>query len=306
MYPRLSAWLRGPAVRVILIGVWGFTLVSVCAVGDTPRPESQRLAVPAYWSLASDGGRAQLGRLVRGGPAIVVVNGARSAPQVPYDPAWAGAVRTLGGAGVLPLGYVDTGYLGIDFGSGSAHTRTDGPGGGRWAVDDWARQIKGDVDAWYALYAAAGLRGVFLDQTPAVCGPDNAYVDRYRQLVERVRHDHPGAYVVMNPGRSVEPCYRSVADTLVTFEGSYRDYLTRPAAAWEATVPAGAFWHLVYGAPDEASMVHAVGLSKLRNAGYVYVTDTPLPSDGHAHPWDAIPPDGYWRVEQDAVSRPTN
>ena len=300
MYPRLSLWPRGLVLRVIMTGVWGLALVSIGAVGDAPRPEPQRLAVPAYWSPAS--GLAQFGRLARGGPAIVVVNGSRSAPEVPYDRAWADSFRTLRAAGSLPLGYVDTGYLGIDFGSGSLATRADGPGGGRRTVADWVRQIEADVDAWYALYAVAGLRGVFLDQTPAVCGPDSGYVDSYREIVERIRRAHPGAYVVMNPGRSVEQCYRSIADTLVTFEGSYRDYLNRPAVAWEATVPAGTLWHLVYGAVDEADMVHAIGLSKLRNAGYVYVTDASLPPDGHAHLWDAIPRDDYWRAEQNAVS----
>ena len=74
----------------------------------------------------------------------------------------------------------------------------------------------------------------------------------------------------MNPGRSMEQCYRHLADTFVTFEGSYADYLTRTAPAWEAKAPADMFWHLVYDVPDQASMARVVALSKQRNARYIY------------------------------------
>jgi Spherulation-specific family 4 len=280
--------------------------VSGIPVGEWHRSAPQRVGVPAYWSPATPSGRALFQQLALTVPptGIVVVNGSRSAPQVPYDPAWADAFRGLGATRTLPLGYVDTGYLGVDFGPGSAATRPDGPGGGRRTVAAWTAQIEQDADAWYSLYGPDGLRGIFLDRTTAVCGPDNSYVDSYRQIVDHIRRGHPGAYVAMNPGRSIEACYRAVADTFVTFEGSYRDYLTRAGAPWEATAPPGTFWHLVYGAADPASMARAIELSKRRNAGYVYVTDRPLPPDGHAHPWDAIPPDSYWQAELAAVLGP--
>jgi hypothetical protein len=273
-------------------------------MGGCHGPAPQQVGVPAYWSPATADGRAVFQRLAQTVPAprIVVVNGSRSAPEVPYNPAWSDAVRTLNSAGTLPLGYVDTGYLGTDSGSGSSATRTDGPGGGRRTADAWIEQIENDIDTWYSLYGTDGLRGIFLDQTTALCGPGNSYVDRYRAIAEHVRRGHAGAYVVMNPGRSIEQCYRQIADTFVTFEGSYHDYLSRAAPSWEATAPAGTFWHLVYAAPDQASMARAVALSKQRNAGYVYVIDRPIPPGGHAHLWDTIPPDGYWRAEIAAVS----
>jgi hypothetical protein len=93
-----------------------------------------------------------------------------------------------------------------------------------------------------------------------------------------------------------------MADTIVTFEGSYEQYLNRAAPpTWEETAGAERFWHLIYDVPDVARMARAVELSKQRNAGYVYVTDDRLTADGRNHPWDTIPPTGYWQAELEAA-----
>jgi hypothetical protein len=291
----------------VFIGVLGVALLSAVAVGVWHRPPAQQLGVPAYWSPATASGREMFQQLARTVPpgGVVVVNGSRSAPQTPYDPAWAGAFRSLATAGVLPLGYVDTGYLGVDFGTGPNFTRPDSAGAGRNTLDAWTTQIEGDIDAWYALYGSDGLDGIFLDRTAAVCGPHDLYVGRYRQIADYVRRRHPGAHVVMNPGRSIDACYNGAANTFVTFEGPYRDYLARTATGWEATADSGKFWHLIYDAPDEASMAHAISLSKERNAGYVYVTAAPAPSEGNGHRWDIIPANAYWRAELTAVFGPS-
>jgi hypothetical protein len=298
--------VRGRVVRTAVVGVWGLSLLSVLTVSGCQhtRPFQQWLAVPAYWTPAIPAGRAEFAQLARSAPAtrIVVVNGSYSAPESPYNPAWADTFRTLRAAGIRALGYVDTGYLGIDFGPGANATRAEGPGAGERSVSAWTRQIETDVDNWYALYGSAGVEGIFLDQTAAICGPGDAYAHLYRTITDYIRERHPGAYVVMNPGRSMEQCYRGLADTFVTFEGSYTDYLTRAAPAWEATAPADTFWHLVYDVPDQASMAQVVALSKQRNARYLYVTDGTLSADGRAHPWAALPPDPYWQAEVTAVS----
>jgi hypothetical protein len=235
------------------------------------------------------------------------VNGSDSAPERPYHRAWAGAVRALRRAGIRPLGYVDTGYLGATFGAAaSPHvTRPSGRGRGGRDPEDWLAQIEGDIEDWFSLYGPDGLDGIFLDQTASICGPDGALSRRYRRIVRRVRTARPHAYVVMNPGRSVQRCYADLADTLVTFEGTFEQYLNRAAPpAWELTGAAERFWHLVHGAADVARMARAVELSKQRNAGYVYVTDDRLSADGRGHPWDTIPAADYWQAEIEAVAGP--
>lgn len=297
--------MRGRAPVAMVVGVSALGLLPLATTGGCGSGPTwqQRVAVPAYWTPADPTGRRTFRRLAVSAPAtrIVVVNGSNSAPQVPYDPAWADAFQMLSASGVFALGYVDTGYFGIDFGPGARATRPDGPGGGESSTAAWTAQIEHDVDEWFGLYASAGLRGIFLDQTIATCGPGDVYVGLYRAVVDRLRDRHPGAYLVLNPGRAVEECYRSLADTMVTFEGSYRDYLDRIAPDWERTAPADLFWHLVYGAPDEASMRQAVELSKARNAGHVYVTDEALIPGAREVSWTSMPARPYWLAELVAV-----
>lgn len=301
---------RSGILRATKITAWGLSLLSMVLIGGGthPPPLKQQLAVPAYWTPEDPTGRALFQQLaVTGngtgagagstGTGIVVINGSHSAPEVPYNQAWADTFHELAGAGVRALGYVDTGYLGIDFGQSAHATRATGPGAGASTSAAWIAQIEADADDWYALYGASGLRGIFLDQTAAVCGPDDAYVAMYRSIAEHIREAHPGAYVVMNPGRAMDRCYEPIADTFVTFEGPYAEYLTRKAPAWEATAPADKFWHLVYGATDQASMTNAIALSKQRNAGYVYVTNGILTPNGETHPWDGLPPRAYLSAE---------
>jgi hypothetical protein len=261
------------------------------------------MAVPAYWTPSLPSGRAEFKTLVRDMPAnsIVVVNGSHSAPETPFNQVWADTFRDLTAAGIVALGYVDTGYYGIDFGRGSDATRADGAGAGQRTAQAWTRQIEKDIDDWYALYGAHGVRGIFLDQTAALCGPGDAYAALYQGVSDYIKRTHPTAYIVMNPGRDIEQCYENMADTFVTFEGPYDQYLHRRPAGWEASAPADKFWHLVYGAPDLASMANAVALSKRRNARYVYVTDGALSTDGRTHPWAGIPREQYWQSELTTV-----
>ena len=103
---------------------------------------------------------------------------------------------------------------------------------------------------------------------------------------------------MLNPGIGVPQCYENAADVIVTFEGSYASYVGDPTAAnpytpltWTTTDPMK-IWHIVYGAPDAATMAQATALSKTRGAGYIYVTDDVL-----ANPYDTLPPPDYWAAE---------
>jgi hypothetical protein len=277
--------------------VFGAPVAGGCGPGPA-RLVRQYVAIPAYWSPDVEPGSSLFRRLAQTGQAtgIVVVNGSYNAPEKPYNESWAVTIRALSDAGIRVLGYVDTGYLGT-----SGHlTRADGAGTGAGSRDAWTAQIRRDIEDWYTLYGTAGLGGIFLDQTTSSC----EQVPAYRSTVEEAHRWQPGGRVAMNPGRSVESCYAGVADTLVTFEGDYDQYLRRTAPAWERAGRADRFWHLVYGVPDERSMLRVVSLSKQRNAGYVYVTNDTMSVDGREHPWDTLPPEPYWRSELSTVYGP--
>ncbi|GAA3849436.1 hypothetical protein GCM10022243_14230 [Saccharothrix violaceirubra] len=267
----------------------GVAVATVALVAPAPLAHAepvQHAAIPAYWSPDTPDGRALFHRLAGNHPTtgIVVVNGSLSRPEAPHDAAWADAISTVHASGARALVYVDTGYLGVDLGQGSHHTRE-----GEISPEAWLAQAKVDVDGWYSLYG--DIDGVFLDQTLSACGPDNLHVRHYADLVAYVKAHHPGAYVVLNPGRAVEECYADVADTILTFEGSRAAYLAHTPPAWELARPdRKKFWHLVYDVPADA-MPAVVARSKANGAGYVYVTD-------RAHdpyPWDTIAT--YWDEE---------
>nr|WP_198151773.1 spherulation-specific family 4 protein [Kibdelosporangium sp. MJ126-NF4] len=248
----------------------------------------QQTAVPAYWGPDTPEGMAIFNRLAQNRPTngIVVLNGSRSRPELPFNPAWATAIGKLAASGTKTLVYVDTGYLGIDFGHGSHKTRDGGT-----SVPEWLAQIHRDIDDWYDTYGASGISGIFLDQTILLCGPDGEYVRHYESIRDHIKARHADAYIVINPGVPAEQCYENVADTMVSFEGDIATYLTHTSPDWQRDHPnPRKFWHLVHNVPTEDDMRAVVARSKSNNAGFVYTTELsmkPYPWSGLTSYWDA-------------------
>ncbi|WP_437815298.1 spherulation-specific family 4 protein [Sorangium sp. So ce1078] len=301
-------WKHRTPLGAAAAGLGAALLASAPAAATPNEATHQRTAIPAYWGPDTAAGAEMFARLAQNVPTsdIVIVNGSASKPQEPFNQAWADAVAKIHDAGALAIAYVDTGYYGIGFPPVAPHpTRLDGPGGGGSSVADWTAQIQEDIDGWYALYGAYGIDGIFLDQVIASCGtaadPD-LYVDLYAAVSDYISDNYPGAYIILNPGVPPGACYEDVADTIVTFEGSYATYMADvfPTAPWqlESATPEK-FWHLVYNVPDEAAMAEVVARSKQQNAGFVYVTDDQLVIDASGtvldFPWDTLPP--YWDAE---------
>jgi hypothetical protein len=265
---------------VVIMAVWLLPLPAGAAAF------SQQTAIPAYWGPDTAEGMAIFHRLAQNRPTngIVVVNGSRSRPEVPFHPAWAAAIGRIHATGTKTLVYVDTGYLGVDFGHGRHVTRTGGT-----SIPEWVTQIQQDVDEWYATYPE--IDGIFLDQTILLCGTDNEYAEVYTKIRDHVRGKDPGAYLVINPGAPAEQCYEDVADTMLSFEGDAEAYRTHTPPDWQRTHPdPKKFWHLIHNVPDENDMRTIVARSKVNNAGFVYATErtmNPFPWSGLASYWDA-------------------
>jgi hypothetical protein len=296
------------------LGALVFLLVSAVPVASNATSAfvatNQHTAIPAYWAPDTEAGAEMFRRLAQNYPAndIVVINGRQSGPQAPFHAAWADAITAVHEAGALAIGYVDTGYYGVAFPPATSQaTRPDGPGAGGTSIAAWTAQITHDVDQWHNLYGTAGVDGIFLDQTIALCGtatePDH-YVDLYAAISDYISARYPDDHIIINPGMPVDQCYDDIADTIVTFENTYAVYTDannplNQTPAWQLNHPdPSKFWHLVYDVPTEAAMRLAVAESKIRNAGYVYVTDDRLVVDGTRvvdFPWDTIP--SYWDAE---------
>jgi Spherulation-specific family 4/Fibronectin type III domain len=303
------------------------TVVAVAAatvVLVTPAPASashvaahQKIAFPAYVGPDTPSGAEMFQRLAQNWPTndITVVNGSQNKAEAPFNQAWADAIKKVHDGGPMVLAYVDTGYYGVEFPPFPAHnTRANGPGGGGHSFANWTDQIEADIDEWYSLYGSYGIDGIFLDQGVEPCGtqgdPD-LYVDLYAAVSDYISLHHPDAYIVLNPGVPVDQCYEDIADTIITFEGTYSDYMNDvwPTKAWQLnSTNQDKFWHLIYNVPNQSAMQEVVARSRNQNAGYVYVTDDLITYDGQGNitgfPWDTIPP--YWNNELVTVANITD
>lgn len=220
----------------------------------------ERLAVPAYFSPPA--WSAATGTSPPPGDMILDISGmgAGTAPQADFRAA-VGAARA---AGVIVLGYIST------------------EDGHRPLAQDEA-EVR-DYAAWY------GVRGVFLDRVT-----DNpAGLGYYRALAGYIRARDPGGQLWLNPGDYPDRSYMSLGDVVMTFEGTYAQYVTAPVPAWVRDYPPSRFAHTVYSA-SAADLGPALRLAAVRGAGHVYVTD-----GSGANPYQALP--GYWAAEAAAAS----
>jgi hypothetical protein len=232
--------------RRVLVGAVlgaGGVAAAVALLTGGSRPACRAPLVPAYVPpdelLALAEGRPP--------PRVVVLNPA-SGPGERRSARHAEAVRALRRSGTRVLGYVAT---------------------------DWGRRPRAEVDdelhryaAWYAV------DGFFLDESPATADR----LDAMRVLAADARSAAPDGLLVLNPGTPPNRGYFELADVVVTFEGTYADYLARPqreAMNGEAV--------LVYGA------TRAQALAAVRDPGddarLVYFTSGTPPN-----PWRPLSP----------------
>jgi hypothetical protein len=219
------------------------------------RGACERLVVPAYFSAAYWESAI---RAVPPPPDMIVdVNGvgAGSAPV----PALRALVRKAQAAGITVLGYSST---------------VDG--------QRPAAQVEADVRHYAAWY---GVHSIFLDRVSG----QPAQLGYYLRLARYIRRAHRGAQVWLNPGVYPDPAYMAAGNVVMTFEGTYAQYLTDQVPSWARRYPPSRFAHTIYATPASA-MPAAFALAQRRGAGHIYVTDLV-----GSNPYQGLP--SYWRAE---------
>lgn len=223
------------------------------SVAPAPPASARALLVPMYVHPAVDPGAWRALERMAGRLYGVVVNVADGPGAGRPDAVVAAAAGRLRAAGARLLGYVDTDYAARP-----------------------AREVVRDVRwhrEWY------GVSGVFLDRVAA--GRDR--LPYYRRLVAAARRGGAPT-AVLNPGVHPDPGYASVADLLVTYEGSWADYAAAPVPRWTAAHPPGRFCHLVYGVPGAAAARAVARTAAGRGAG----VHCAVPG-GPPNPWQHVP-----------------
>jgi hypothetical protein len=238
-------------------------LPSPQVAGHAPRIRGvQGIAVPAYFALR-EGYWTQLDREA---PTVgMAVINPQNGPGPSFSQAYASQVRTSQKAGIIVLGYVYT------------HRGTRS-----------LAAVEADVDTYDKRYH---LDGIFVDEVDNLsCSAESTY---YLPLYNHIKAWAGKAVVALNPGLQTLECFMSASDIVVTFEDEYSHYARSYAApSWVNHYPANRFWHIVINAPSVKTMQHAIELSRMRNAGWVWVTNGRLPN-----PYVALPSGPYWSDE---------
>ena len=256
---------RGVRSTASLVGLAMLLAVLPIVAGPAHAASAQSMAVPAYfypgpfWTQMD-----QAGSTLR----LAVMN-PNSGPGSAPDPNYVSAVRAAQAAGTTIVGYVYT-----DWGARSLSA------------------VEADVNAYYRWY---GVNGIFFDQASTSC----AYSSYYAALNAFVKAKGGTARTILNPGTQTSQCYVADADILLTFEGTYSQYVSSYSAPrWVTSYSPSHFWHIVYGTPTASAMAQVVQLSRQHGAGYVYVTPDTLPN-----PYDTLPTGGYWTSELADIGR---
>ncbi|MFD7642579.1 spherulation-specific family 4 protein [Kitasatospora sp. NPDC059795] len=290
-------------MRIRANGLTALLLGSLLAVGATAAPQAVatttpttaesrglEIGVPAY--VAPDDQMMLDVQAAQPAASIVILN--PNSGLAPFGPAWqarADALRartTATGEHTKVIGYVHT----------------------AWATRDKAEILKDVRNYLVTPDGKLHVDGIFFDTSSRNCGANNVERDFYldlRQQVQAIVHSiDPAAQelVVNNPGTAVQDCFlepgKRTADTFVTFEGTYDNYinhylggnvfnLTVGYYPGEGFDPDGtSYWHLIHATPDAAAMKTALGSAFTRGAGYAYATN-----DVEDNPWDTTPAWGF-------------
>jgi Spherulation-specific family 4 len=178
-------------------------------------------------------------------PTRLVVINPHNGPGAAADPSYRRAIDSLRGTSAEVLGYVATDY-----------GRRD------------PRLVRRDISRYATWY---GIHGLFVDEVPTSPTALTYYADVLGTTARR-----SDEVIVLNPGRVPAPGYFELGDVVVTFEGTYRDYVRRSDAADPADRDVA---HLIFEATDR----EAVLVAAAQRARYVYASEASLPN-----PWGRL------------------
>jgi Spherulation-specific family 4 len=262
---RLARLALRPLVVVVIVMVAILGTAAGVTVhelsGSAAATPCQRLFVPAFFYPGTVWRQAAS---TTPPPTFMILDisgvGAGTAPE----PHFKSVVSEVQAAGVTVLGYASTEY------------------GERPAAE--VEQDIRNYKAWY------GVTGVFLDVVSGTAGQ----LPYYQGLARYIHSVNPGSAIWINPGVYPEQAYMSVADVVMSFEGTYAQYLTDDVPGWAYKYPPSRFVHTIHDTP-QAQLGSAISLARSRNAGYVYITD-----GSGANPYGGLP--SYWSAEDRAVT----
>ena len=206
--------------------------------------------------IAAVGGRTRITAIINPN------NGPNGCPNSDYQR----GISDLRGGGVIPVGYVYTGYGTRDISA-----------------------VKADVDQYRLCF---DVDGIFFDEAANT----SDHLPYYQELYRYVKAQPKFKTVIINPGTpTLETYLDGTSDTVVMFEGDPTAWANYTPAPYSAKYPARRFAALIHGVPNADAMRAYVDLAIRRNIGAVHLTNDTMPN-----PWDSLP--GMWPAEVDYLT----
>lgn len=240
-----------------------------------PAPAALEILVPAYFLPVTNDGWSQMAAAAASTPAvrITAILNPSNGVFTTANASLVQATRELVNAGGSVVGYVYTRY-----GTGARPMS----------------EIKTNIDRYLDLYGRGVISGIFLDEMAS----DTRQLEFYREIYNYIKGKDASLRVLGNPGMIPAEAFSSVADQLVTFEGTaaqYQNYDPRTNATWLYSLANTRQASLVHNADTCTAMQAMVraAASGRYNAGSVYSTQLPFNAvTGVGNPWASLPT--YW------------
>lgn len=257
------------------------TLIATLALAAaSPFAAAIEIVVPAYFYpswMPSLNEWHQLSWAAQQGAQVTAIMNPWNGPGTSFNSDYAASINDLRAAGGKVIGYVYTCY-GINLCTSEVPpTRS---------TSDVVADAQKYAD-WY------GVDGVFLDEMATQPGA----LPFYQTVSNALKTAHPGWEIVGNPGVAPTAGYNALANTLMSFEGSYTDFVNGPfLAGLTNAAGTGAIVHTVI---TEAQMHEVMGIAKQHGLGAIYITDGTMAS---GNPYLHLP--SYWQAEVLAAMAP--
>ena len=257
------------------------TLIATLALATAaPFASAVEIIVPAYFYpswMPSLNEWHQLTWAAQQGADVTAIMNPGNGPGVASNSDYVTSVNAFRAAGGKVIGYVYTCY-GINLCTPEVPpTRS-------------TSEVLADAQKYANWY---NVDGVFLDEMATQPGA----LPFYQTVSGALRSAHPGWQIVGNPGVTPTAGYNALANTLMSFEGSYTDFINGPfLAGLTNAASTGAIVHTVM---TVAQMQEVMGLAKQAGLGAIYITDGTMAS---GNPYLHLP--SYWQAEVMAAAVP--
>ncbi|KQV47391.1 hypothetical protein ASC95_24830 [Pelomonas sp. Root1217] len=257
------------------------TLLATVALGSAaPFASAIEIIVPAYFYpswMPSQNEWHQLSWAAQQGVQVTAIMNPGNGPGTASNSDYVASVNEFRAAGGKVIGYVYTCY-------GVNHCTSEVP----------PTRSTGEVLADAQKYAGwYGVDGVFLDEMAT----QSSALPFYQTVSNGLRAAHPDWQIVGNPGVTPTAGYTVLANTLMSFEGSYTDFIG--GSFLSGLTNAASTGAIVHSVATVAQMQQVMGLARQYGLGAIYVTDGTMAS---GNPYLHLP--SYWAAEVAAAAVP--